>query len=134
MRILVAFLVAPLIVALGWSSSIFIFLVGTEPLSELFIEYLVTNVAIYFGALTFTAVFGAPLFLLCRHFNLVGPWVAGIAGAFIGGVAGMLLGNMTTPLETVGLSLLGGLAGLIFWHVSGLSIAPQVRDTADRGK
>ena len=125
MRILAAFLVAPLVVALGWSTFVFLFLLGSKPISELLLEYLVTTVAIYSGAATFTILFVMPLFLLFRRFDLLRLWTAGAAGTFIGGIAGILLGNMTTPLGVVGLSLLGGLAGLTFWHVSGLSATPS---------
>lgn len=76
---------------------------------------------VYSGAATFTAIFALPLFLLLRRLNLVRSWTAGIAGIAIGGMAGALLGNMTTPLEVLWLSVLGGIAGLVFWRVGGFS-------------
>ena len=122
MRIFAAFLVAPLVIAVVWPTYAFLFSeLSSGPLSERLLELLVFVVVVYSGAATFTAIFALPLFLLLRRLNLVRSWTTGIAGIAIGGMAGAFLGNMTTPLGVLGLSVLGGIAGLVFWRVGGFS-------------
>jgi len=127
MRIFNAFLVAPLVIAIGWPTYAFLFSKPSPgPLSERLLEFLVFVVMVYSGAMTFTVIFAIPLFLLLRHFNLVSSWTTGIAGIVIGGMAGFFLGNMTTPFEVVLLSVLGGIAGLVFWRLGGFSAEPEI--------
>ena len=122
MRVFAAFFSAPLVIAIGWT------VIGylsygpiSRPLSEHLLEMLVFAIMVYTGAATFTAIIALPLYLLFRRLDLVRDWTAGIVGIVTGGTAGVLLGNVASPPGVLGLSVLGGLAGLVFWRVGGFS-------------
>ena len=126
MRIFVAFLVAPLVIAISWPTYAFLSSkLSSGPLSERLLEFLVFVVMVYSGATTFTVILALPLFLLLRRLDLVRSWTTALAGVAIGGMAGAFLGNMTTPLGVLALSVLGGVAGLVFWHVGGFNTERQ---------
>ena len=122
MRTLVAFLSAPLVVAIGWAAYTF-FLADPDsrPVSEVIGEFFVTVVIVYMGAAWATVLVAVPLYFLLRRFDLVRSWTAVFVGALIGGVMGAFLGNLASPAGAFWLGLLGGLAGLVFWHVGGFN-------------
>ena len=133
MRTFLAFLSAPLVVAIGWSAYAF-FLADPDarPLSDLVPEFFVTILVVYLGAGWVTLLIALPLFLLLRHFSLIRSWTSGTAGAVIGGAIGAFMGNQASPQSALWLGVLGGLAGLVFWLVGGFN-AQQEQEYAQGG-
>ena len=122
MRTLLAFLLAPLVIAFGWSTYTFFWAdSASQPFSKLVPELLVTVLVVYIGAAWVTALIALPLFLLLRRFGLVRCWTAGATGAVIGGTIGAFMGNLASPQSAVWLGALGGVAGLVFWLVGGFN-------------
>ena len=113
MRTIIAFLVAPLVIAVPWASYA---LFQSAPLQERLLEFLVATVMAYSAAATFTVLLAVPLFLVFRRFNLVNLWTAVLAASAISGVGAMLYGDFMWFTGAWNYPL-GGLAGLVFWSI-----------------
>jgi hypothetical protein len=122
MRTFLAFLSAPLVIAIGWAAHAF-FLTDPDsrPFSELVAEFLATVVMVYIGAAWVTLLCALPIFFLLRRFGLIRSWTAALVGALIGGVMGAALGNLASPPGMFWFGALGGLPGLVFWLVGGFN-------------
>jgi hypothetical protein len=126
MRTFLAFLTAPLVIAIGWAAQAFLLADSDpRPLSDLAGEFLVTVVMVYIGAAWVTVLFALPLFFLLRRFRLLRSWTAGLVGALIGGIIGAALGNLASPPGSLWFVALGGLAGFVFWLVGGFNLQRQ---------
>jgi hypothetical protein len=122
MRTFLAFLSAPLVIAIGWVASAF-FLAdpSSRPLLDLMVEFLGSLLMVYIGAGWVTLLFALPIFFLLRRFDLIRCWTAVLVGVLIGGIMGALLGNPASPQGIFWFGVLGGLAGLVFWLVGGFN-------------
>ncbi len=109
MRTFVAFLAAPLVVALGWSLSVLLSESIENP-SEL----VVTTAVVYIAAVWVTVLLALPLFVLLRRFDLVRSWTSVVVGLAVGGVGATIYSDFVDGAWGIGL---GGLAGLVFWSI-----------------
>lgn len=109
MRTFVAFLAAPLVVALGWAMSVLLYESVDDPF-----ELVVITAIVYIAAVWITVLLALPLFLLLRRFDLVRAWTLGVAGLAIGGIGATIYSDFVGGAWGI---VLGGLAGLVFWSI-----------------
>jgi hypothetical protein len=118
MRTAVAFLVAPLTVAIGGPLLAQISSQHKDSLLILLVEIAAT----YIYGLLFALVFALPLFVLLRRFGWANAYTAAGAGLMAGLLGGVIVFNGNVSPERVvslaELSVLGALAGVVFWLIA----------------
>jgi len=93
------------------------------------------TVLFYVFSITFTLLFGVPIFLVLRRFNLVRWWSCAVAGVVIGAlVAEMILPDAAGADDRIRfLSLcaaVGALSGFAFWAIWRRGITAAVHENA----
>ena len=84
----------------------------------------------YWFSLLATIVFGVPIFLVCRRYNIIRWWSSLGAGIVVGVLVSIVLGY-PNYVQLEGLiihSLAGGAAGFVFWLILNFGSNQKVSD------
>ena len=113
-RTAIGFLVAPTVVPIGL---LLTERLHSEPIAYRFGEVVFGFLIWYIYPLLFTVIFAVPLYLLLSRFNLVRWWTSFGAGLLIGVIGATSVNGQTQGFHTR-LTLLSGIAGLIFFFIA----------------
>ena len=123
MRKVAAFLVAPLVVAVG--VPVLSLVVSSAAPSALPLTILVT----YIYGLFFTVVLALPLFLVLKRFRWVNVFSAIFGGLVVGAVGATLVFNGNHSLQRLialgEVSTLSACAGFVFWLIARKDLQPN---------
>ena len=122
-RVTAGFLIAPLAVSLGMALTIDL---KSNSLQDQATEFLLIAIVFYIYPLVFAIIFALPMYLFLNHFGLVRWWTSLIAGLLVGGVGAASLVEQSLWLG-IRLIVLGGIAGLIFWHLISTYKPPKAK-------
>jgi len=114
-RVVAAFLLAPLVGALLYSSPGLV----TSGYPRGFSEFLATTLVAYMFAALATLAIALPAYLLLNRFKLVRWWSALSAGSVVGLLFALMGPTSPSPLlsRNFQMVLIGAASGLVFWFV-----------------